>query len=46
MINHNIETVKPIIFSKKIKDKQKVIPLNIVTNSVGPTRHYPPATKE
>jgi hypothetical protein len=46
MINNNIETVKPIIFSKKIKDKQKVIPLNIVTNSVGPTRHYPPATKE
>ena len=44
--NNNMEIIKPLIFTKKVNDKHKLIPVNFVTNTVGPTRHYPPATKE
>lgn len=44
--NNNIEVIKPLIFIKKINDKHKIIPLNIVDNTVGAIRHYPSATKE
>jgi ribosomal protein S3 len=46
MNNEHTQNVKPFIFIKKINSKYKVIPLNITTNTLGPTRHFPPATKE
>jgi hypothetical protein len=44
--NNKIDIIKPLIFTKKINDKHKIIPLSFVSNSVGPARHYPTATKE
>lgn len=46
MNNENIDKFKPLIFTKKVNDKYKVVPLNITNNTLGPTRHFPPATKE
>lgn len=49
--NKNLETMtdstnKPLIFSKKVNLKHKTIPLDIITNTIGPVRFFPPATKE
>lgn len=49
--NKNLETMKdftnkPLIFSKKVNLKHKIIPLDIITNTIGPVRFFPPATKE
>jgi hypothetical protein len=41
-----IEDIKPLIFTKKVNNKHKIIPLNLTKNTMGPTRHFPPATKE
>ena len=46
MNNENIQIIKPLIFTKKINNKYKVIPLNITTNTYGLTKHFPSATKE
>ena len=46
MNNKHIQNIKPFIFSKKINDRYRVIPLNITTNTSGPTKHFPSATKE
>lgn len=46
MYNEHTQNIKPLIFTKKINNKYKVIPLNITTNTLGPTKHFPPATKE
>jgi hypothetical protein len=46
MNNEYTQNIKPFIFIKKINNKYKVIPLNITTNTSGPTRHFSPATKE
>jgi hypothetical protein len=47
MYNHKIiETSKPFIFSKKLNDKSKIIPLNKVNNTLGPMRYFPPANQE
>ena len=46
MNNKHIEYTKPLIFTKKINKKYKIIPLKIVTNTHGPLRHFPPAIKE
>jgi hypothetical protein len=46
MNNEHTQNIKPFIFTKKINNKYKVIPLNITTNTLGPTKHFPPATKE
>jgi len=46
MNNEHTQNIKPFIFTKKINNKYKVIPLNIITNTSGPIRHFPPATKE
>jgi hypothetical protein len=40
------QTQLPIIFKNKVNLKQKVIPLNVITNSIGLTRFFPPATNE
>jgi hypothetical protein len=37
---------QPVIFSKKINNKSKIIPLNKVVNRLGPTRHFTPAAQE
>jgi len=42
----NIQNIKPLIFTKKINNKYKVVPLSLTTNTSGPTRHFPPAIKE
>ncbi len=44
--NNAEENSKPLIFTKKVNNKYKTIPLNITTNTVGATRHFPSATKE
>jgi len=47
MYNYKIiETNKPFIFSKKLGNKNKIIPLNKVTNTLGPIRYFPPANQE
>jgi len=43
----NIEVSnKPLIFTKKVNDKSKIIPLNLNNNTLGEKRHFPPASKE
>lgn len=50
MNNNKIANVevnnKPLIFTKKVNDKSKIIPLNLNNNGLGETRHFPPASKE
>ena len=41
-----MKNIKPFIFTKKINNKYKVIPLNIITNTSGPARHFPSTTRE
>jgi hypothetical protein len=41
-----MQNTKPSIFTKKVNNKYKVIPLNITNNTLGLTRHFPAATKE
>lgn len=36
----------PLIFSKKLKNNTKVIPLRAIVNRVGRTRHFTPASQE
>jgi hypothetical protein len=38
--------VSPLIFTKKVNNKHRIIPLNLTVNTLGPVRHFPPATKE
>jgi hypothetical protein len=45
--NHKLkEASKPFIFSKKLNDKSKIIPLNKVRNTLGPMRYFPPTNQE
>ena len=47
--NQKLETRldnKPLIFSKKVNLKHKIMPLDTITNTIGPIRFFPPATKE
>lgn len=50
MINNRIANIevsnKPLIFTKKVNDKSKIIPLNLNNNTLGERRHFPPASKE
>ena len=46
MNNEHTQNIKPFIFTKKINNKYKVVPLNITTNTLGPTKHFPPAINE
>jgi len=47
MYNNNIvKTSKPFIFSKKLNDNNKTIPLNKVKNTLGSMRYFPPANQE
>ena len=40
------ETKEPYIFTKKLRDNIKIIPLNKTTNTLGFMRYFPPATQE
>jgi hypothetical protein len=44
--NNNIQKTSPFIFTKKINDKFNIIPLNIISNTSGLAKYFPPATKE
>ena len=46
MYNKDIWEVKPFIFRKKVNKAYKVVPLNVRTSLLGPTKHFPSATKE
>lgn len=46
MNKHNMQSIKPFIFIKKINKKYKIIPLNTITNTLGLTRHFPSTTRE
>lgn len=42
----NLDVNTPIIFSKKLNNKSRVIPLNIIRDKIGPTKHFTPAAQE
>lgn len=44
--NQKTEMFKPLIFNKKINLKHKIIPLSNITNTIGPIRVFPTATRE
>lgn len=44
--NKKIQNKNPLLFINKINNKHKIIPLNLTINTSGPTKHFPPATKE
>lgn len=44
--NQKTEMLKPLIFNKKRNHKHKIIPLDVISNTIGPTRVFPTATKE
>jgi hypothetical protein len=44
--NENMQNNSPLIFTKKINNKHKIIPLNLTINTWGITKHFPPATQE
>ncbi len=47
MYNHKIiEISKPFIYSKKLNNKSKIIPLNKVNNTLGSMRYFPPTNQE
>jgi hypothetical protein len=46
MNNQHLKSTKPLIFIKKMNNKFKIIPLNVITNTSGLMKHFPPATKE
>jgi hypothetical protein len=46
MKKNNIENINPIIFTKKVNDKHKTIPLKKTIIVLGANRHFPPATRE
>jgi hypothetical protein len=47
MYNNNIVGIKkPLVFTKKLNDHLKVIPLNETKNTLGLVRYFPPANQE
>lgn len=42
----NLDIIRPLIFTKKINENSKIIPLNTKVNEEGQIRHFPPANKE
>jgi Mitochondrial ribosomal protein (VAR1) len=46
MKNNIVKPNKPFIFSKKLNDNNKIIPLKKVKNTLGPMRYFPPANQE
>jgi len=47
LISHKKDEEKlPVIFTKKVRDNLKIIPLNKTVNTLGHTKHFPAATRE
>jgi hypothetical protein len=44
--NNNNKIIKPFIFTKKLKDNLKIIPLKKTKNTLGPIRYFPPINQE
>jgi hypothetical protein len=44
--NDNIKITKPFVFAKNFKYNSKNIPFNKITNTLGPTRYFPPVVQE
>lgn len=44
--NGIVRTIKPLIFTKKLKDNVKIILLNKTKNTLGPMRYFPPISQE
>ena len=44
--NEKFETIKPLIFTKNLKDNCKTIALNKTTRTLGPIRYFPTANQE
>ena len=44
--NKFTQIISPLIFTKKVNDKFNIVPLNIISNTLGQTKHFPSATKE
>lgn len=44
--NEKEKIIKPLIFTKKLEDNCKSIPLNNTKNTLGPIRYFPPACQE
>lgn len=44
--NNPLKTIKPFIFTKKMKDNCKTISLKKITSTIGPMRYFPPANQE
>lgn len=44
--NDQIRTIKPLIFTKNLKDNSNTTFLKKMTSTIGPTRYFPPATQE
>jgi hypothetical protein len=44
--NEIVNTIKPLIFTKKLNDSLKTVPLNKTKNTLGPIRYFPPANQE
>lgn len=42
----NLNLDKPVIFTKKVNNNSKIIPLNLTKDNLGYVRHFPPANKE
>jgi hypothetical protein len=45
-INKVARRIKPLIFTKKLDNNLKIIPLNKTKNTLGPIRYFPPANQE
>lgn len=41
-----MNNLNPLIFTKKVNNKYKTIPINLIVNTSGPVKHFPPATQE
>jgi hypothetical protein len=44
--NEKFKTIKPLIFTKNLKDNCKTIALNKITSTLGPMRYFPAANQE
>lgn len=43
---YDIKENKPIIFTKKVNNNCKTIPLNVLRSDIGQVKHFPPAAQE
>jgi len=44
--NDKLRKIKPLIFTKKLNNNFKVMPLKKIINVLAPMRYFPPSTQE